>query len=36
LLIAALLLSLTGGVIEVCNMLKKVMKETERKDGEGK
>ena len=36
LLIAALLLSLTGGVIEVCNMLKKVMKETERKDREGK
>jgi F0F1-type ATP synthase assembly protein I len=35
LLIATLLLSLTGGVVEVCNMLKKVMKETERKDGEG-
>ncbi len=36
LLIVSLLLSLTVGVIEVCNMLKKVMKETERKEEEGK
>ncbi len=36
LLVASLLLCLTGGVIEVCNMLKKVMRETEGKDGEGK
>jgi len=34
LLIASLLLALTGGVLEVCNMLRKVMKETERKDEE--
>lgn len=32
LLIASLLLSLTGGVLEVCNMLKKVMREMEKKD----
>ena len=32
LLIACLLLSLTGGVLEVCNMLKKAMREMEKKD----
>ena len=32
LLIASLLLSLTGGVLEVCNMLKKAMREMEKKD----
>ncbi|MDP6923625.1 MAG: AtpZ/AtpI family protein [Candidatus Scalindua sp.] len=32
LLIASLLLCLTAGVIEICNMLKKAMKEMERKD----
>lgn len=34
LLIAALLLSLTGGVLEICNILKKAMKEMEKKDQE--
>jgi len=32
LLIASLLLCLTAGVVEICNMLKKAMKELERKD----
>ncbi len=32
LLIASLLLCLTAGVVEICNMLKKAMKEMERKD----
>ena len=32
LLIASLLLCLTVGVVEICNMLKKAMKELERKD----
>ncbi len=32
LLIASLLLCLTVGIVEVCNMLKKAMKELERKD----
>ncbi len=32
LLITSLLLSLTGGVLEVCNMLKKAMREMEKKD----
>jgi len=32
LLIASLLLALTGGVLEVCNMLKKAMREMEKKD----
>ncbi len=31
-LIASLLLCLTVGVVEICNMLKKAMKELERKD----
>ncbi len=32
LLIASLLLSLTGGILEICNMLKKAMREMEKKD----
>ena len=32
LLIASLLLCLAVGVVEICNMLKKAMKELERKD----
>ena len=32
LLIASLLLCLTVGIVEICNMLKKAMKELERKD----
>ncbi len=32
LLITSLLLSLTGGVLEVCNMLKKAMREIEKED----
>ncbi len=32
LLIASLLLCLTVGVVEICNMLKKAMKELDRKD----
>ncbi len=32
LLIASLLLCLTAGVVEICNMLKKAMKELDRKD----
>ncbi|MCR4290642.1 MAG: AtpZ/AtpI family protein [Candidatus Scalindua sp.] len=32
LLIASLLLCLTAGIVEICNMLKKAMKELERKD----
>lgn len=34
LLITSLLLCLTGGILETCNMIKKAMKETERKDSE--
>ncbi|KHE92913.1 MAG: AtpZ/AtpI family protein [Candidatus Scalindua rubra] len=32
LLIASLLLCLTAGIVEICNILKKAMKELERKD----
>ncbi len=32
LLIASLLLCLTAGVLEICNMLKKAMKEMEKED----
>ena len=32
LLIASLLLCLTAGIVEICNMLKKAMRELERKD----
>ncbi len=32
LLIASLLLCLTAGVVEICNMLKKAIKELDRKD----
>ncbi len=32
LMIASLLLCMAGGILEVCNMVKKAMKETEKED----